>query len=357
MERIKAPAAERIRVWLQLAELHRSLASQGGPQKRARLKQAELVVRRAIEVAAGAKDTVGYLTCLDALAEVFDTQKNYGNAEKVLQEGIRIEAALPHPNMMRMARRVRALGVAQHKAGKIDVAVPVLERAIKLHETIVGTEHEETIGVLVELGAVHRARGRKDFAASCFHYALRYYQRTKGPIVTEAMETLGMLVSCYEESNEREKAAAEYERLLLLLEREVGRDLEETGEMQFSVASIYMRWGNYTRARELLGECVGTFRRHGGPRLAVAYETLAHVEEFSGHFGDAVRELSNAGKVWAKCTDRTKELIANMSYRADLLDRLKRKKEAAWIREQVAQMEAEQQQPPAFDERAAVRSA
>src|SRR5438445_50511 len=67
MERIKAAPAERIRVWLQLADLHRSLALQGGPQKRARLKQAELVVRKALEIAAHSKDTVGYLTSLDAL--------------------------------------------------------------------------------------------------------------------------------------------------------------------------------------------------------------------------------------------------------------------------------------------------
>jgi tetratricopeptide (TPR) repeat protein len=356
LERIKAPAADRIKVWLELADLHRSLALHAGPQKRARLKQAEIVVRKALEIAARAKDTVAYLACLDAMAEVFDAQKNYGNAEKVLQEGIRLEAALPHPDMARMARRVRWLGVAQHRAGKLDIAVPVLERAIKLHETIVGSDHDDTMAVLVELGSVHRARGRKDFAASCFHHALRYYQRSKGVVAPEAMETLSRLVSSYEESNEREKGGAEYERVLLLLEREIGRDLDEMGEMQYSVASIYMRWGNYTRARELLGECLGTFRRLGGARLAVAYETLAHVEENSGHFPDAVRELANAGKVWAKLPDRKKELIANMNYRADLLEQLKRKKEAAWLREQVAQIEKELQQS-AIKEQVAVRTA
>jgi tetratricopeptide (TPR) repeat protein len=210
-----------------------------------------------------------------------------------------------------------------------------------LHETIVGSEHDDTIAVLVELGAVHRDRGCKNFAVSCFRHALRYYQRTKGPAAREAMETLSRLVACYEESDERDKAGAEYERALSLLEREIGRDLDEMGEMQFNFASTCIRWGNYTRARELLGECIGTFRRRGGARLAVAHETLAHVEENSGHFTDAVRELANAGKVWAKLPDRRKELIANMNYRADLLEQLKRKKEAAWVREQVAALEAD----------------
>jgi hypothetical protein len=103
LEKLKAPAAERIKTWLQLADLHKSLALQNSPQKRARLKQAEIVVRKAMEIAVQAKDTAAHLTCLDSMAEVFDAQKNYGHSEKVLQEAIRIEAALPRPNLAHMA--------------------------------------------------------------------------------------------------------------------------------------------------------------------------------------------------------------------------------------------------------------
>ena len=67
-EKRKAPAAERIRLLLELAELHRVIALQSGDrgdgQKRARLKQAELVVRRALEIAAQAQEKNGYLSPL-----------------------------------------------------------------------------------------------------------------------------------------------------------------------------------------------------------------------------------------------------------------------------------------------------
>jgi tetratricopeptide (TPR) repeat protein len=352
-EKRKASPQERVRLWLELAELHRTLAAEGA-QKRARLKQAEMVVRHAVEIAAQAKDSPGYLSCLDLLASIFDLQKNYSGSEKIRQEGIRLESSLPQPNPLRMARRVHLLGLSQHRAGKSDDAVPVLERAVKLHEDTLGVENDETVRVLAELGYVHRARGRHDLAQRCIQYALRHFQNTKGAGSPEAMETLSQLVGCLEEAGNRDRAAEEYERMLLLLEREVGRNQEDIGEMQFSVASIYIGWGNYTRARELLNECLGTFRRGGGPRLAVAHETLAHVEEHSGHFSDAVRELASAGKVWAKCKNRTTELVANLNYRADLLDQLKRKKEAAWIREQVAQVQSNgTSSEPLFSERAA----
>jgi hypothetical protein len=70
----------------------------------------------------------------------------------------------------------------------------------------------------------------------------------------------------------------------------------------------------------------------------VAHETLAQVEENSGRFHDAARELDRAGKVWEKCPGRTAELAANLEYRAELLDQLRRKREAAWLRERASSL-------------------
>ena len=85
-------------------------------------------------------------------------------------------------------------------------------------------------------------------------------------------------------------------------------------------------------------ECISTFKRQAGPRCAVAMETLAQVEELSGRFQEAVRELDRAGKVWEKCPDRSAELAANLEYRAELLDQLRKKTEASWLREQAARL-------------------
>ena len=108
-------------------------------------------------------------------------------------------------------------------------------------------------------------------------------------------------------------------------------------ELQFDVASLYIEWGNYSRSRELLAMCLGTFRRKKGARLAVTYETLAHIEECSGRYADAVVELERAGKIWESCgPERVPELATNLEYRANLLDQLKRKDSANWLRERAA---------------------
>jgi hypothetical protein len=87
--------------------------------------------------------------------------------------------------------------------------------------------------------------------------------------------------------------------------------------------------------------CIGTFKRKKGARLAIAYETLAHIEEYSGRFRDAIAELEHAAKTWEACgPERTGELATNLEYRADLLDQLREKDSANWLREKAAEARA-----------------
>jgi tetratricopeptide (TPR) repeat protein len=326
-DRHSMSAAKRIRLRAQLSDVQR---------KQGKFTEAEANLRQAIELAAQSSDSSGYLLCLDSLADVFFGQGNYAASEKVSQEGVRIESALPHPDPMRMARRVHRLGMSRYKAGRSGEAIPALKKGLELHEQAYGADHEETSAVLSELGAIYRAEGLHQDAQACLRRSLRFHQSTFGSDDSRAIHDLHQLAGSLEESGDTEAAAHEYERVMELKHRVLGRDLDEVGEMQFSLASLYLGWGNYPRSRELLAECIGTFKRKAGARLAVAYEMLAQVEELSGRFHDAVRELDRAGKVWEKCGNRNTELAANLEYRAELLDQLRRKREAAWLRERAA---------------------
>ena len=98
----------------------------------------------AIQIAAKNAERALYIQCLDTLAEIFGDQGKYEAVEKVMQEAIRIESAQPHPDPIRMARRVVRLGVARHRMGRTKDAIPVLEKAVALHEQTYGKEHVET---------------------------------------------------------------------------------------------------------------------------------------------------------------------------------------------------------------------
>ncbi len=53
---------------------------------------------------------------------------DYLAMQSLLEEGVRIEAAMPHPDPIRMARRIQRLGMARYLQG--DDGIPALEKAI-----------------------------------------------------------------------------------------------------------------------------------------------------------------------------------------------------------------------------------
>jgi len=347
-------SAKRIHVRLLLAEAQRKqFESKHLNPDHAKLDAAERTVRSAIELAARTGDRPAYLLCLDALGEIFWAQGNFAAVEKVTQDAIQLEAALPHPEPLRMARRVHRLGIARHQAGRFDDAIPALEKAVLLHEENYGADHAETGHQLTALGAVYRAQGNHEEAQRCLRRALTIHERTCGVQSPEAIEDLHHLAGSLEESGDLEAAAAQYERALSFKHRLIGGDLDELAQMQFGLANLYIKWQNYARARELLMESAGAFKRKGGVRMAVAHETLAYVEECSGRYPDAVKELERAGKAWdALRPERLPDLIRNMEHRADILDMLRKKGEASWMREKISHLV-----PPAVDAAHAVPAA
>jgi tetratricopeptide (TPR) repeat protein len=331
-------APKRIQVRLLLADAQRKqfhvLHHDANPDK---LAAAERTVRSAIELAARTNDRVAYMRCLDALAEIFGDQCNFAAVEKVTRDAIEIESTLPHPEPLRMARRVHRLGMTHQQAGRIDEAIPMLEKAVAMYEETFGADHLETGNQLAALGAVYRAQGNHEDAQKCLRRALKIHEKTRGMQSEEAVQDLHHLAGSLEETGDLEGAATLYERTLLFKHRAIGGNIDELADLQLGMATLYVNWQNYTRARELLLECVATFRRKGGARLAVGYETLGYVEECSGRYAEAAGQLQLAAKVWETLLpEGLGELLRSLEHRADLLDLLRRKGDAERLRERIA---------------------
>jgi tetratricopeptide (TPR) repeat protein len=211
-----------------------------------------------------------------------------------------------------------------------------------LHEKDYGPSHLETANLFLEVGQVHMAQGSHSKAKQCFERALQGHQSTFGLESAQVANDYYQLAAALDAMGDSDAAAATYERVLLLRAKKLGGSLDEVAEMQFGLANLYADWGNLPRARELLAECIGTFRRAGGARLAVAYETLGQVEEVAGRYNCAVRELANASKVWETCgPERARELARNLEYQAELLEQLRQKREASWLRSRAEKLLAE----------------
>ena len=109
--------------------------------------RAEATIRAALDLTARISNPSGYVQCVDGLAEVFHDRGEYAEMQGLLEEGIRIEAAMPHPDPIRMARRIQRLGIARHLQG--DDGIPALEKAIELFEQSHGQDRFGDCGSIV----------------------------------------------------------------------------------------------------------------------------------------------------------------------------------------------------------------
>jgi len=340
-ERGLAPA-QRIALRLELADLQRSLAAPRGTDSGtaqldlSKLRDAENTLREAIIVCTQAFDAKLYLRSLDALGEIFCLVEDYPALEEVAADAIRLGAAAPGENIDQLEERLRRLALAQDKTGRFPEALKTFDQAIALRERKYGAGHKETGNLLAEVGRICRGRGFHEQAQGYLKRALRIHETLDGVDSAEALGDIQQLAGSLEDTGDLDGASAQYERALGLKLRELGNsNIEDVAEMQYSLACLHIGWGNYSRARELLMECVGTFKRSPGSQLAMVYESLAHVEEREGRVSFALDELEKAAQVWEKCNPpQLEELARNLELRGELSEQLRLRVEANHLRKQ-----------------------
>jgi tetratricopeptide (TPR) repeat protein len=317
--------AKRASLRIDLAVLLRKLAlTKGGQEGDEKLAAAEQSAREAITLAADVTDIAAYVLALDALSEIFAAKNNWAAVEKTTEEASRLAVKSPRPDPLQAAHRVHLLGTARHFNGHPEEAIDALDCALLLHEQTYGPEHLKTAEVLLEIGKVFRSQGEHEAAQEYLYRAFRIRRAQLGEATSEVVEVVEHFAMSMHESGDMEGAVEQFERLLVLKQLQLGvQNIDQLAEIQYSMASYFTEWGNVARARELVTEAVGTFRNSGGVRLAVSHEALGQLEEVRGHYRRAIEELESAGKVWESCgANRSRELVRNMQYRADLLEEM-----------------------------------
>jgi tetratricopeptide (TPR) repeat protein len=332
-ERKRQNIQQRIALRLELAEAQRNQGRAGSVP--AKLAAAERTTREALELATRGGDRELQVRCLDYLSEILLDTAQADEMEQVTQQAIRLEATLRTSNPLFHAKRLQRLAQMMRRTGRVGDAVIVLEESVILHEKIHGSESLETANQLTELGDVYRFLGDHAKAQTCLLRALQIHERVRGLDSPEATHDLHLLTGSYEATGDYASAAALHERILSRKLLGVGIDLEEIAQVQAQLAQRHVRWGNISRARELLSEAIGTFKRTKGPRLAEAYEALAEMEEDCGHLQEAWRQFALAAPIWEAEGDN-RALLRNLECRAQLLERLQQLSEAAHLRDQAS---------------------
>ena len=331
----------RIGIYLELAEAQRQqFHGEDGTVQPRKLQAAEDNCRAALDLARKGSDRTVLVQCLDALSETIALRGDLEAVEVLTSEAVQAEQFGPPADPAVIAKRFHRLANLRRECGRVILAVPALEQALQATERLRGPVHLETADLLMELGDVYRYLGHHEQAQTHLKRALDVHERECGLWSAEAAHDLNLLTGSYEASGHLKLAAAEHERVLTLKQRGVGTNMEGIAESQFDLAHLYVRWGNLPRARELLMEVVGTFKRSRAVRLAMAHEALADIEQQEGHLRGALQELLNACHVWEQLpVEHTRELCRNLGYQVQVYEALRQREDAAFVRQRLAALD------------------
>lgn len=334
-ERRQEPLAQRILLRLELAEAQRKQFP--GGQDFHKLADAEETARSAWELATRANERELLIQVLDELAAIAADFGRVDEVQRLLQEAGDLESKLKRRDPMVAARRLHRLGLLRQQRGELREAVQLLAESAAIHEQVLGENHVATAHRLSDLGALHHELGNHADAQRCLRRAIRVHEKEHGVNSPEAAADLQTLTASYEASGDIDAASSQLERVLGLKLRVVGMDLDTVAEAQWELATRYMGWRRYSRARELLMEAVATFKRTGGARLAAGYEALGQLEEDTGHYHEALQELARAAKVWESVkSEHVEDLMRNLKHRIFLFELLRQHKEVAHLRDQLS---------------------
>src|SRR5260370_24534301 len=103
-----------------------------------------------------------------------------------------------------------------------------------------GESHAETAASVVELGMLYRQHGEHAEAQRHLRRALQIHRKIAGPDSHEATQDLYHLAASLAESGDLDGAVAEFERLLVVKERQVGGNRDETAQALVRLAVLYM---------------------------------------------------------------------------------------------------------------------
>ena len=336
-ERRQSPADKRILLRLELAAAQRKQAAQRGSGSNSeKLAAAEQTIRSALHLATKVGEHALALQCVDELATIVADQGNLAGAELIMQEATQIEGKVKRRDPLMAARLLQRLARLRHSYGKTREAAEAMTECVAIHEQVLGADHVQTAQCMSQLGAMHHALGNHAETQRYLRRVLKVHEQNAGLESAAAAPDVQALTESLEATGDIDAAVAIWERVLSLKLRVVGANQDEIADLQASLAQRYIGWRRYSRARELLMEAVGTFKRTGGRKLAFGYELLSMLEEEAGLYHEAIRELGRAGKVWESIqTEHLDELVQNLEHRIFLFTQLRQDKEARYLREQL----------------------
>lgn len=196
----------------------------------------------------------------------------------LLEEGSEICEGLSDKPLIEAHLR-RTIAIAFLTIGEYTRAEPHLARALEIRRRVLSDEHEETLTIMIDLGALEWALGRYHKSQELFREAVDISRRTHGEDHEQTMLIMTNLAAVYKALDRFQEAESLCRRVLQTERRVLGDDHRRTLTTATNLASLHLKMDRLDAAESLLTETLEIRRRVFGENHLANLTTMANLAQ------------------------------------------------------------------------------
>lgn len=257
----------------------------------------------------------------------------FATAERLARERLATVEREADRDSLEVANALDLLSEAMRQGGKggqLEVG-QICERAVRIKEKAVGTDHLGYAASIYQLGCWYYANGDYVQARPLLERSLRIREDTRGPDDLDTASSLYMVGALETDAGNHALAKELVERALSIRES-AGPEQPGVAECLNGLANIYVRMGDYAKPEVMYRRAIRIWQRSWGadhPKVGTGWNNLSTLLYATGDYQGALECKERALKIRLRAFGPAHELVADTrSNMAMTLARLGRRAEA-----------------------------
>ena len=243
-------------------------------------------------------ETDGYARFLNKTATIIqDETGDYSRALLYLKEAVRVSETVngtEHPNT---ATSYNNIAVTYYYLGDYDKALGLLKKALDIKEKVLGSEHPDTATTYNNIATLYQDMGDLPMALEYHEKALVIKEKVLGIEHTDTAVTYDNIALLYHDMGNYDMALEFFEKALAIREKMLGKEHPYTAATYNNIARVYSAKGDLQMALDLYEEALAIREKVLGkehPSTATTYNNIAVPYQDMGDYDMALEFFGKA---------------------------------------------------------------
>ncbi len=195
------------------------------------------------------------------------------------------------------------LASAYDDMGSFDQALTFYQKALKIKEAKLGTDHPSTAATYNNMALVYKAKGDLDKALEFYQKDLKISEAKLGTDHPDTATTYNNMAVVYRAKGDLDKALEFYQKALDIVKAKLGTDHPSTATTYNNMASVYYDKGDLDKALEFFQKASKIYEAKLGtdhPSTAITYTNIGALQYQTGDYQKGLENLLRAFLVFVR---------------------------------------------------------